>query len=812
MPTPKFSVIVPTHNGADRIEKALASVREQTITDYELIIVCDACTDESAEIAEEYGRVIVTDAHRDGLARNAGIDAATGEWILFLDDDDWFIHEHCFEILTNAVSNITEDVLDFGFIWKWHGYKKPRRDEMFVMAWCRAWRRSFIGDNRFDDGDFESDKRFFQKMILNNPDVTVRYLDSPIYFYNYMRKGSMTWMEKQKTYLNLIVVHKDEPWKLGKPFFDMVQCQRCVDMDRVTVTIVQESGANTDLDWPTLLSGYDYNIQVIPASNEIIGTAAARNLAIEKSMSDWVMFCRWDDRLADVCSLSMMIDNFPTDECDLIWGKIVHERKWYTGSIYLNCEKGSDFSNTDMKMYRRQWLIDNNMRFNTRSPHYEYIFNSLILAMLDPWRIRMLTTDFYPYLVTFRDDAYIHTEEGYDRLRDSVFERECIIAQKNNDSGRDFQYRRSLAKAVCTEYYASYRPDKNEQKHTYRENLPEFVATFMDDLKAIPKADWDTIKEEAETEELNYIQNRYNELKQELYLKNDDIEFDKWLTDLYKLANEYQPDDSGQEVEVVTISDPEHVVIPEKEEKEPRVVVYCGTYDVYMNMVASLKSLLFNTPVDKVYFLIEDDTFPYELPDIVETINVKNQTWFPSDGPNFDNAWTYMCMVRAAFPQMFPQHKKILSLDIDIVINDDVSDLWDYDLDGYYLAGVPERQRQKSSADPIYINFGVVMMNLEKLRQDNISQQVIDALNTRKFGCPEQDAYNKYCAGHILDLPAEFNYTTYSHITGDAERQRIIHYAGQKFWRHYEMVKRYSDRKWADVMVQQEQIRGDRHG
>ena len=103
----RFSVILPTHNGAGRMETALRSVTSQAYRNYELIVVCDACEDNSADIAAAYGaRVITVDFHRDGLARNAGIEAATGDWILFIDDDDYFIHEHVFDMLDHKISSI----------------------------------------------------------------------------------------------------------------------------------------------------------------------------------------------------------------------------------------------------------------------------------------------------------------------------------------------------------------------------------------------------------------------------------------------------------------------------------------------------------------------------------------------------------------------------------------------------------------------------------------------------------------------------------------------------------------------------------
>ena len=228
-----------------------------------------------------------------------------------------------------------------------------------------------------------------------------------------------------------------------------------------------------------------------------------------------------------------------------------------------------------------------------------------------------------------------------------------------------------------------------------------------------------------------------------------------------------------------------------------------------MNMMTSAKSLLWHTPMDKIYFLIEDDVFPYELPDngIIECINVKDQQFFPVTGPNYHNSWSYMCMMRAVFTKLIP-YDKVLSLDNDVVINEDLSTLFDdYDMSDYYLAGVIEPQRQHSAKDPIYINFGVVIMNLAKIRQDHIDDAVIESLNTIKHGCPEQDAFNKFCAWHILQLPNDYNATVHSHLTGEYETERITPYAGIRFWRHYGAVKEYGNRPWQLVMERQQHIR-----
>ena len=99
----KFSIIIPLYNKAPYIRKALESVLAQTYADYELIIIDDGSTDGSAEIAEAIlqdpaSRLIASSPHRlirqanSGVsaARNNGVAQAGGDYIAFLDADDWW--------------------------------------------------------------------------------------------------------------------------------------------------------------------------------------------------------------------------------------------------------------------------------------------------------------------------------------------------------------------------------------------------------------------------------------------------------------------------------------------------------------------------------------------------------------------------------------------------------------------------------------------------------------------------------------------------------------------------------------------------
>jgi len=93
MSYPRFSVIIPAFNSARTIERAIASVLEQTYPAHEIIVVDDGSTDETPRVVSRFGSSVIYLHQRNAgvsAARNAGADTAQGEWLAFLDADDWY--------------------------------------------------------------------------------------------------------------------------------------------------------------------------------------------------------------------------------------------------------------------------------------------------------------------------------------------------------------------------------------------------------------------------------------------------------------------------------------------------------------------------------------------------------------------------------------------------------------------------------------------------------------------------------------------------------------------------------------------------
>lgn len=233
-----------------------------------------------------------------------------------------------------------------------------------------------------------------------------------------------------------------------------------------------------------------------------------------------------------------------------------------------------------------------------------------------------------------------------------------------------------------------------------------------------------------------------------------------------------------------------------------KAAVYFGSREIYYDMVASYKSLLINSSVDRVYLLIEDNEFPFELHPAVETINISKlvPTLFNPESPNYGSNWTYIGLIRSALTKVFPHHDRILSIDCDTVVLNDISELWDIPLDDYYVAGVKEPILSQQHGY-LYINAGVTMWNLKKLRKDGMDDQMIYSLNARKHFFVSQDVLNEECKGHILELPVEYNVSSF---TGQCDNAKIMHFAGglPRNWRDLNIVKYYRGISPVDILRQ----------
>lgn len=238
--------------------------------------------------------------------------------------------------------------------------------------------------------------------------------------------------------------------------------------------------------------------------------------------------------------------------------------------------------------------------------------------------------------------------------------------------------------------------------------------------------------------------------------------------------------------------------------RNPKVVVYAGTKNLYPDMVVAAKSLLYHTRVDKVYFLTETDMFHYKLPPIIENMNVKNQKWFPPYCANAQTHLTYMVLMRAVYTKLFPQYDKVLQIDVDTIVEDDISGLWDYDLSDSYLAAClepmcSEKTNGRWKKRYEYFNMGVALLNLKKLREDRKDNIIIKKIQAGRTEAQEQGVFNAVCEGHILEIPPEYNSSGWTEVVANP---KVRHFAGDRQWqRNYKAyIDKYRDISFDEIL------------
>lgn len=212
---PKISVIIPVYNVEKYIRQALDSVVNQTLQDIEIICINDCTPDNSFEIVKEYvskdSRFVLLEQETNqgqGVARNRALDIATGEYIMFLDPDDWFELDAC-EKAYNQISknkneivffnlyiqkekkwgyksSISKRINDFGLVLDNQHLKLADLDMIQLPAawtWCQIYSRNFLNKNniRYSNERFLEDLHFFIKAWINSKDVSI--LNEPLYNY-----------------------------------------------------------------------------------------------------------------------------------------------------------------------------------------------------------------------------------------------------------------------------------------------------------------------------------------------------------------------------------------------------------------------------------------------------------------------------------------------------------------------------------------------------------------------------------------------------------------------------------------------------
>ena len=208
----KLSIIVPVYNVEKYLEECVDSLLNQTLQDLEIFLVDDGSTDRSGEIADRYAREYPDKVHTlhlnnggQGRARNAALPMASGDYVGFVDSDDW-IERDMYEKLLDRAEKTGADVVVCDFLEHYADGREQTLPACFqdhplsaAGSSCnKIFRRSLIGDLRFPEGLWYEDFYFSAVMLLRSK--RTEFIPEPLYVY---RRGQESTMHNNNARKNL---------------------------------------------------------------------------------------------------------------------------------------------------------------------------------------------------------------------------------------------------------------------------------------------------------------------------------------------------------------------------------------------------------------------------------------------------------------------------------------------------------------------------------------------------------------------------------------------------------------------------------
>lgn len=253
---PMVSIIVPVYNVEKYIRKCVDSILRQTYKNLDIILVDDGSLDSSGKICDEYAytddRVNVIHQSNLGLsaARNAGLELAKGEYIVFVDSDDYISYECIETCIVNMTNEVELLMFNYALVDENNNiiekmYSKKRElmtEKMFwnnyfsgnvvvcVIACCKMYRRTLFKDVRFRNGRLHEDEFILHHIIRQCNNIV--FIDQPLYYY-LQRNGSITTSRNTKSFWDSVAAYYERAIyfkEKGDYLFEEYTYNKIIDM------------------------------------------------------------------------------------------------------------------------------------------------------------------------------------------------------------------------------------------------------------------------------------------------------------------------------------------------------------------------------------------------------------------------------------------------------------------------------------------------------------------------------------------------------------------------------------------------------
>ena len=312
--------------------------------------------------------------------------------------------------------------------------------------------------------------------------------------------------------LDIIVTHYNEPYSIVKPAFDMLENQRMVDWNDFRVILVNDG---EDCTIPEI-SQRSFPFSFVELTIPHKGVSAARNAGLDYSDAEWVMFCDCDDMFAGVYALHEIFQVLGDSNHDLLWFPYYVERKGKNDRFIMTI---GDLTMIHGKIFRRQFLLDKNLRFCEDLYYAEDMaFIVLVSCEIGKKRTGRINPGMPLYVYTTRAGSVTTNPKNNFRNMVGVFHKQQYMVNELRKRGRDGEAKHYAVRTMTDAYMILCRDDVDIPKAELDVEAQEFYRKNRDDIRSVSK------------EEIAFLLK--SSLDEFRFISNDvhiTVPFDKWL-------------------------------------------------------------------------------------------------------------------------------------------------------------------------------------------------------------------------------------------------------------------------------------------
>ena len=829
---PKVSVIIPVYNVEKYLSKCLDTVLNQTLKEIEVICVNDGSTDNSLQILREYAqrdrRVTVVSRENKGVgySRNEGMKLATGEFVAFMDPDDYYPDASVLEVMYSKAVEHNVKICGGSLIvydenrkveikrkGKWDCFTEDKihlyRDFQYDYGFQRyIYDRGFLNRNKIFFPHYRrfQDPPFMVNAFMNAGEFYA--LKLYVYAYRYSPEKTIAWTEEKVYHLLnglrdnldlsrgvLPMLYATTMFRIKSEYKSIINSFNTERIRKIREEILDKSShfvqGNIHMDRQPDVS------VIVPVYNVTSYLNQCLNSIIHQTLKNIEIICVNDgstDNSLNIIKEYADKDNRIKyiDKPNAGYGHAMNTGLEVATGKYIGIVEPDDFIKPEM---------------------YELLYGKAEKLGLD-----MIKSDYVSF--SDKDEKYVSIVQKslYDKIllqeevkglgftlnpvglfKNTFLKKYSIMF--NETPGASHQ---DIGFWLLTTLYSQriyfvpsafymYRQDNAQSSmNSFAEpsimfNEYSFVRKHLEQHPDV----WNRVKE-------IYFRRRHKSL---MYFgtkrvsPQDQLPFRKKLKALYQSDLReinflvFLNDDDRGEVERILQQDLENKEIP---------IVYATDKKYSEAAHVSIKSLKFFASSESVYHIYvlhtdlsadEEQKFE-ELSErnvFISCLNICNSKYL-------DQSLFYTCAhysvemyYRILIPKLLPQYRKVIYVDCDTLFIQDIGRLYQEDIVNGIIAGVinPVKSREKYvretlSLDPEkYFNSGVLLINTSEWESFHTTEKCIDFLSKHQnLECPDQDTLNVVCQSKVFFLDVKWNWQWAWDLNGI----RLPEYCAKSYW------------------------------